>query len=82
MSLLSLLIWVTACILGIVFAVILIMLVYERFQSTPTITTVETNNFPIWNVQFPAVTICNNNKVFKPATASITTKLFELYCYL
>lgn len=75
MSFLSLLIWLTACVLGIMFAVILIMLVYERFQSTPTITTVETNNYPIWNVHFPAVTICNNNKVFKPATVNITKKL-------
>lgn len=87
----------SACGLGVSFAVVLILLVWDRFQSTPTITTIETNNYPIWNVpvspntrmdnknqlivyayhdlQFPAVTLCNINKVHRPATMNITEKL-------
>lgn len=61
--------------MGAVFAIVLMRLVWDRFQTTPTITTVETNNFPIWNVPFPAVTICNINKVYAPATRNITEKL-------
>lgn len=75
MSSLSFVIWLSACVLGVVFGVILILLVYDRFQLTPTITTVETNNFPIWNVKFPAVTICNNNKVYGPAAKNMSEKL-------
>lgn len=74
-KLVSLVIWVSACVMGAVFAIVLMGLVWDRFQTTPTITTVETNNYPIWNVPFPAVTICNINKVYAPATRNITEKL-------
>lgn len=49
-KLVSTLLWLTACGLGLFFAIVLILLVWDRFQSTPTITTIETNNYPIWNV--------------------------------
>lgn len=75
-KLLSLIIWVSACVMGAVFAIVLMGLVWDRFQTTPTITTVETNNYPIWNVPFPAITICNINKVYAPATKNITEKLW------
>lgn len=75
-KLLSLTIWTSACIMGAVFAVVLMNLVWKRFQTTPTITTVETNNYPIWNVPFPGVTICNINKVYAPATKNITERLY------
>lgn len=65
--------------MGAVFAIVLINLVWKRFQTTPTITTVETNNYPIWNVNFPAVTICNINKVYAPATKNITDKLWDIF---
>lgn len=74
-KLLSLTIWTSACIMGAVFAIVLMNLVWKRFQTTPTITTVETNNYPIWNVPFPGVTICNINKVYAPATKNITDRL-------
>lgn len=74
-KLLSLIIWISACVMGAVFAIVLMGLIWDRFQTTPTITTVETNNYPIWNVPFPAVTICNINKVYAPATKNITEKL-------
>lgn len=51
------------------------LLVWVKFQNTPTITTVETNNYPISNIQFPAVTLCNLNKVYAPAAENITKQL-------
>lgn len=74
-KLFSLIIWSSATVMGAVFAIVLMGLVWDRFQTTPTITTVETNNYPIWNVPFPAITICNINKVYAPATKNITEKL-------
>lgn len=49
----SLTIWASAVIVGAVFSFALMSLVWDRFQTTPTITTVETNNYPIWNLPFP-----------------------------
>lgn len=74
-NIISLSIWISACLLGIFFAITLMGLAWNRFQTTPTITTVETNNYPIWNIKFPAITICNNNKVYAPATTNVTNKL-------
>lgn len=61
--------------LGFVFAIIMMLLVWNRYQTIPTITTVETTNYPIWKLQFPAVTICNNNKVYAPAAEILAAKL-------
>lgn len=66
----------TACAMGGLMTVLLIQLVWSRYQTSPTITTVETNNFPIWNVQFPAITLCNINKVYAPASMHIREKLY------
>lgn len=71
----SLIIWIISCVLGGIFTVYLMSLVWISFQTTPTITTVETNNFPISNIQFPAVTLCSLNKVYAPATKNLTNKL-------
>lgn len=67
--------WALACLLGTGFALTLMYLVWHRYDTTPTITTVETTNYPIWNVPFPAVTICNVNKVYRPAAENITAIL-------
>lgn len=74
-NVISLVIWCSAFCAGTVFAIILMRLILERFQRTPTITTVETNNYPIWNVEFPAVTICNSNKVYAPAAKRMAEML-------
>lgn len=50
-------------------------LVWRRFQNSPTITTIDTTNHPIWNVPFPSVTICNINKVYAPRAENITRQL-------
>lgn len=74
-NIISLAIWISVFVLGAMFAITLMGLVWVRFQRTPTITTVETNNYPIWNVKFPAVSICNNNKVYEPAAQPIIKML-------
>lgn len=74
-KILSVIIWGGACLIGIAFAIILIDLFWTRFETTPTITTIESYYYPIWNVPFPAVTVCNNNKVYEPATKNITKRL-------
>ncbi len=37
--------------------------IYDKWVNTPTITSIATTNYAIWNIHFPAVTICSNNKV-------------------
>ena len=35
----------------------------DRYQNDPTSTSLETTDYPIWNIDFPGVTICPNTKV-------------------
>ena len=37
----------------------------EKYINDPTSTTLETTDYPIWNIDFPGVTICPNAKVPK-----------------
>lgn len=56
-------------------------LIYDKYESTPIITVVDTNNYPIWNVHFPSVTVCNVNKVFILIDCSFEFLTFILQVY-
>ncbi|XP_055530563.1 sodium channel protein Nach-like [Wyeomyia smithii] len=53
----------------------MMQLAWIRFKNTPTITTIETTSYPIWNIPFPAVTICNINKIDKSRVKNLTDQL-------
>ena len=42
---------------------IIILPIYTKWVENPTITSPVSTNYPIWNIDFPAITICSNNKV-------------------
>ena len=44
-------------------AVFLMIPIMNKYIESPTIISPKTTNYPIWNIYFPAVTICSNNKV-------------------
>lgn len=39
--------------------------IINKYNDSPTIISPKTTNYPIWNIYFPAVTICSNNKLMK-----------------
>ena len=55
--------WIITIAAGFAFSVIVITPLYDRFTNNPIIRSIESNNYPIENISFPAVTICSNNKV-------------------
>ena len=55
--------WLITISAGFAFSVIVINPLYDRFFNNPIIRSIESNNYPIENISFPAVTICSNNKV-------------------
>ncbi|KAG7200266.1 hypothetical protein KM043_017735 [Ampulex compressa] len=62
------------CVSALVFCVTLMIRMWFNFSDNPTVTVIDTSN-PIWKLPFPAVTICNNNKVYKPHADAIATVL-------
>lgn len=62
------LIWAISVMVCTVFCVVLMIFAYLNFFSTLTTTTIESINYPISEVPFPAVTFCSVNKVYMPNT--------------
>ncbi|XP_063531962.1 sodium channel protein Nach [Cydia strobilella] len=54
--------WFSFCSVGAVTTCIIIVSLWEKFQTNPTITGLDTD-FHNWEVPFPAVTICDLNPV-------------------
>ena len=69
------LLWSAVFIICVTVATIMMKIVWTRFGESPTVTTVETTTYPIWNIPFPAVTLCNNNKVYKSAAHTLAKNL-------
>ncbi|XP_050073010.1 pickpocket protein 11-like [Anopheles maculipalpis] len=55
------------------------LIAWMRFRTTPTITTIETMTYPIWNIPFPAVTVCNINKIDNRKAKGIINRLVQEY---
>lgn len=73
--LISVLFWSCALIVGFILATIMIRISWNKFEAQPTITTITTAVHPIWHLPFPAVTVCNTNKVYAPAASKFTRLL-------
>ena len=58
-------IWLFLCIGSFCLAIYLIEPIYSKWRGSPTFTSIETTNYPVWNIDFPAVTVCSNNKVMR-----------------
>ncbi|CAG7826654.1 unnamed protein product [Allacma fusca] len=54
--------WSCWCVFGISAAIYMMSKIYTRWESSPVITSVSNTNFPVTNINFPAVTICTVNK--------------------
>ena len=48
---------------SVILAVFLMIPILNKYIQSPTIISPNTTNYPIWNIYFPAVTICSNNKL-------------------
>ncbi|XP_054014709.1 pickpocket protein 28-like [Hylaeus anthracinus] len=73
-TLMDKIVWFTICTSSIAFCVVLMFRLWINFSSNPTMTMIDTSN-PIKDLQFPGITICNNNKVYKPHADVIAQKL-------
>jgi amiloride-sensitive sodium channel len=54
----------------------IILDVWQEYINSPTVTTVDSTTHPIWNVPFPAIAVCNINKLSKSATRNLAQNLY------
>ncbi|KAH8404950.1 hypothetical protein KR222_011498 [Zaprionus bogoriensis] len=57
--------WLIIVLAAIAAAISLVLVSLHANRETPTVTVIESAHFPTWNIPFPAVTICNFNKISK-----------------
>ena len=57
--------WALLCASSLVLCLYLMLPIYQKYIDFPTVTTVVETNHPIYKIDFPAVTICSNNKIIE-----------------
>ncbi|XP_030377305.1 pickpocket protein 11 [Scaptodrosophila lebanonensis] len=57
--------WLGIVILAIITSIVLVLISWYWNRETPTVTVIESSHFPTWNIPFPAITVCNFNKISK-----------------
>ncbi|EDV94102.1 GH25068 [Drosophila grimshawi] len=67
--------WLGVVIAAIIAAITLVLVSWYSNRETPTVTVIESSHFPTWNIPFPAVTICNFNRVSKTKATDLLQKL-------
>jgi hypothetical protein len=70
--------WVIVVLLGLVGAGFMVTTLWARYVGTPTRTSVETNHYPTWRLPFPAVTLCNFNRIFRSKAEALVSKLWVM----
>ena len=55
--------WMLLFITSFILSIVLMTPILTKYIETPTITSIGTTSYPIWKIDFPAVTVCSNNKV-------------------
>ena len=67
--------WIILSFLALMTAIILLWISLNWNAETPTMTVIESTNYPTYNLPFPAVTICSMNKISKSAALEIATEM-------
>ena len=57
--------WILAFVFGLCASGYFCWLMWQKWDESPILMSLDTNNYQLSNVPFPAVTICNVNKVSK-----------------
>lgn len=73
-------IWMVSVLFCAIFAFIITGWIWQRWEHTPSLTNIDSLYYPISNVPFPSVTVCNMNLVYRPRMEK--NFLNKMYKYL
>ncbi|XP_055920744.1 pickpocket protein 28 [Eupeodes corollae] len=65
-------VWIVALVISIIICTHLIYNTYIKWVETPVIVSFSEKSTPVWNIPFPAVTICSETKSFKNESFDFT----------
>lgn len=73
------LLWYLIQLCAVTAAVYIFLHAWQNFTAKPTFTTLQSVKHPIWEVPFPAVSICSVNKISRKAAWEYAEELFVLH---
>jgi amiloride-sensitive sodium channel len=66
--------WATVLLASLVAAIIIVSIEWDNNDTNPTLIAMDTSHYPIWNIDFPAVTICGLNRIRKSRALSMSSE--------
>lgn len=67
--------WIVLSGLALITAIALLWISWNWTAETPTTTVIESTNYPTYNLPFPAVTVCNMNKMSKTVVFEVVKEM-------
>lgn len=67
--------WTIIVIAALITAIILLWISWIWNADIPTTTVIESTHYATWNIPFPAITICNFNRISKKAALELASKM-------
>lgn len=64
------------CLASLISALTLLCIAWFSFQEYPLVSVTDSTHYPIWNYDFPAVTVCNFNKISRRKAFQLAKNLW------
>jgi hypothetical protein len=74
--------WRVIIFIASVVALVLLYISWSYNVATPTITVIESTNYPAYNIPFPSVTVCNVNRISMRKALQIAGTMYNYRLYL
>lgn len=71
----SAILWGGSILVGAALAITLNYWIYDRSLKAPTIITMDSLYYPVYEIPFPSILLCNVNAVYRPSMEIILQKL-------
>ena len=68
--------WAVVFVLCLLAAIGMVRIEWSRNDTSPTLTALDTSHYPIWNIDFPAVTLCGINRIQKSRALTLSNEWY------
>jgi amiloride-sensitive sodium channel len=68
--------WAVVLVLCLLAAIGMVRMEWNRNDTSPTLIALDTSHYPIWNIDFPAVTLCGINRIQKSRAITLSNKWY------
>lgn len=67
--------WFVVILIASIASIGCVLFAWDNFTITPTFTTLQDQQYPVWLVPFPAVSVCSANKISRSEAVKYANEL-------